>query len=95
MAGDSRTSADSQTGWSAQPSHGSPCAGQIITVGYQLMDVTRAALLDGVLTLVISHPLSDMARKTVAGMIRAVVLGESEGHHTVVLPFAVLSRETI
>lgn len=73
----------------------SPRAGQIVTVGYQLMDVTRAALLDGVLTLVISHPLAEMARETVAGMIRAVALGESEGNHTVVLPFGVLSRENI
>ena len=70
-------------------------AGQIVSVGFQLMDVTRTALLDGVLTLVISHPLADMARETVAGMIRAVSQRDGEGNHTVVLPFALLGRESI
>ena len=32
-------------------------AGNIVVVGYDLMDITRAALLDGSMTLVISHPL--------------------------------------
>ena len=37
-------------------------ASKIVTVGYELMDVTRAGLLDGTLTLVISHPLSTSRR---------------------------------
>lgn len=36
-------------------------------VGYDLMDVTRAALLDGSMTLVISHPLERLAREAIDG----------------------------
>jgi hypothetical protein len=32
-------------------------AGQIVTLGYDLTKVTCAALLDGTMTLIISHPL--------------------------------------
>ena len=46
-------------------------AGKVVTVGYQLMDNTRIGLLDGTLTMVISHPLDLLASETIAGMIRA------------------------
>jgi hypothetical protein len=41
-------------------------------VGYELIDVTRAALLDGTLTFLIAHPLERLADETIAGMLRAV-----------------------
>ena len=46
-------------------------AKEIVTVGYDLTEATRAALLDGTLNFVISHPLEALARETLAAMIRA------------------------
>jgi LacI family transcriptional regulator len=70
-------------------------AGHIAAVGYQLMDNTRAALLDGVLTLVISQPLARIGDEVVSGMIEA--LNARSGHRTFtsVLPFDIYTRENI
>lgn len=46
-------------------------AGKMVVVGDELTNVTRAALLDGTLTLVISHPLDRMARDLIKGMVKA------------------------
>jgi LacI family transcriptional regulator len=70
-------------------------AGEIVVVGYELMDVTRGALLDGTLTFVISHPLARLAEEALAGMIRAVNATSSEGNYTSVLPFEIYTRENI
>lgn len=42
-----------------------------VAVGYELMDETKSGLLDGILTLVISHSLELLARETIAAMIRS------------------------
>jgi len=70
-------------------------AGQIITVGYQLMEYTRAALLDGVLTVVISQPLSRIADEVVSGMISALSNRNENRTHTSILPFEIYVRENI
>jgi LacI family transcriptional regulator len=70
-------------------------AGGIVVVGYELMDVTRAALLDGTLTFVISHPLARLAEETLARMIRAVNATSNEGNYTSILPFEIYTRENI
>lgn len=70
-------------------------AGEIVLVGYQLMDVTRAALLDGTMTLAISHPLKLMAQETVAGMMRACVAGAKVGNWTSIIPFEIYTRENL
>lgn len=68
-------------------------AGSIVVVGYDLMDVTRAALLDGSMTLVISHPLNRLAREAIDGMIRACA---SPGtNQTSIVPFDMFTRENI
>jgi LacI family transcriptional regulator len=68
-------------------------AGSIVVVGYDLMDVTRAALLDGTMTLVISHPLNRLAREAIDGMIRACA---SPGtNQTSIVPFDIFTRENI
>lgn len=72
---------------------GSGRAGSIVVVGYDLTDVTRAALLDGTMTLIISHPLARLARKAVDGMIRACVSPGS--NHTSIVPFEIFTRENI
>ena len=70
-------------------------ANEIVTVGYELMDVTRAALLDGILTLVISHPLPLLADAAIAGMIRASGPSPDAGNQTTILPFEIFTRENI
>jgi LacI family transcriptional regulator len=70
-------------------------AGNLVTVGYELMDNTRAALLDGVLTLVISHPLERLADEVMSGMINAVSTGAERRTFTSVLPFDIYTRENI
>lgn len=68
-------------------------AGSMVVVGYDLMDVTRAALLDGAMTLVISHPLERLAREAIDGMIRAC--GEPRSNQTSIVPFDIYTRENL
>lgn len=68
-------------------------AGKMVVVGYDLTDVTRAALLDGTMTLVISHPLSRLARDAIDGMIRACANPGS--NQTSIAPFEIFTRENI
>ncbi|MGH7118717.1 MAG: LacI family DNA-binding transcriptional regulator [Acetobacteraceae bacterium] len=70
-------------------------AGQITVVGYELMDVTRQALVDGILTLVISHPLARLAEETIAVMIRAVASQAESANLISILPFDIYTRENI
>ena len=70
-------------------------AGKIIAVGYQLMDNTRAALLDGVLTLVISHPLAHLSDEVMSGMIKALNTRSGSRTFTSVLPFDIFTRENV
>lgn len=74
-------------------SHGS--AGRIVVVGYDLMDITRAALLDGTMTLVISHPLERLAREAVDAMVAACSSASGAGNWTRVVPFDLFTRENI
>lgn len=68
-------------------------AGQIVVVGYDLTEVTRSALLDGSLTLVISHPLAHLARELIDGMVRACA--NQSGNQTSIVPFEIYTRENI
>lgn len=68
-------------------------AGKMVVVGYDLMDVTRAALLDGAMTLVISHPLDRLAREAIDGMIRACATPGS--NQTSIVPFEIYTRENL
>ena len=72
---------------------GHPRRGQVVLIGYQLMEVTRNALLDGTMTLVIGSPMRQMTRTLIDGMVQA-----STGHLgnlTAILPFELLTRENI
>lgn len=68
-------------------------ANKMVVVGYDLTEVTRAALLDGTMTLVISHPLARLARDAINGMIRACANPGS--NHTSIAPFEIFTRENI
>ena len=70
-------------------------AGQIVTVGHQLLDYTRAGLLDGTMTMVIHHPLELLAGEAISGMIRACASPSDGNRQTTVLPFEIYTRENI
>ncbi len=70
-------------------------AGTVMLVGYELMDVTREALLDGTMTFVISHPLARLAEEALSGMVRALKVKGGDGNFTSVLPFEIYTRENI
>ncbi|SEM40733.1 transcriptional regulator, LacI family [Gemmobacter aquatilis] len=70
-------------------------AGQIVTVGYDLFDVTRMALLDGTMTLVISHALDRLAREALDVMIKACAAPASGANLTRIVPFELYTRENL
>ncbi|OBZ92106.1 transcriptional regulator [Pararhizobium polonicum] len=70
-------------------------AGKVMLVGYELMDITKQALLDGTMTFVISHPLNRVAEEALSGMVRCVKAKGGDGAYTSVLPFEIYTRENI
>jgi LacI family transcriptional regulator len=74
---------------------GSGRAGKIVVVGYELMNSTREALLDGTLTVVISHPLASLASEAIAGMTAAINDKGESRNRTRVLPFEIYTKENI
>lgn len=70
-------------------------AGKLVVVGYEVMPVTRDALLDGTLTFVISHPLARLANEALRGMIAALSDRASGTPVTTVLPFEIYTRENL
>jgi LacI family transcriptional regulator len=68
--------------------------GRIVVVGHQLLEVTRQALLDNYLTLLISYGLEDFAARIMAGMIQAV-RNPDYGNLTNIMPFEIYTRENI
>lgn len=67
----------------------------LVAVGYELFETTKAALLDGTLNFVISHPFERLARETISNMIRAKLAGRNAGSQTVLLDFEIYTRENI
>lgn len=70
-------------------------AGKLVTVGHDLMATTRAGLLDGALTMVISHPFETIARETIAATIRAKKSWPQAGGQSVRVPFELRTSENI
>ena len=70
-------------------------AGKVMLVGYELMDITKQALLDGTMTFAISHPLNRLADEAVAGMVRSVKTRGGDSNFTSILPFEIYTRENI
>ncbi len=69
-------------------------SGRVVAVGYELTDQTRAGLIDGVLKMILSHPLKEMTRLTVEAMVKAT----DEPNKTlpqIILPFEVYTSENI
>jgi LacI family transcriptional regulator len=70
-------------------------AGQLVTVGHELMDITRAALLDAALSIVISHPLQRMGSEVVSVMVAAATAGASKPLPATQLPFDIFTSENL
>ncbi|MFT3847668.1 MAG: LacI family DNA-binding transcriptional regulator [Propionivibrio sp.] len=68
---------------------------EVVTVGHDLMETTRAGLLDGSLTLVISHPFATVARETLAALVRARHAGPEDGTQSVIVPFEIYNSENL
>ena len=70
-------------------------ADRIIAVGNQVMENTRAALLDGTLTAVIECPLGRLGDELMSGMMKALNAQKDGGSFTSVLPFEIVTRENL
>jgi len=69
--------------------------GKFTVIAHELMDNTRAALLDGTVSLVLSHPLERMCEELLRAMIRAADDKSESRTHTLILPFDIYTRENI
>ena len=72
-----------------------PRRDDFVAVGYELFDATRAALIDGTLTLVISHPMDAFAREAISTMIKAKEAGPDAGAQNVSLRFEIYTSENV
>lgn len=70
-------------------------SGELVTIGYELIEVTKAALLDQTLTMAISHPVERLARETIAAMINAKSVQSTNAMPTVLLPFDINTPENL
>ena len=70
-------------------------AGCIVAVGLDFTEFTRAALLDGTLNFLISHPMQSFAHETIAAMIRSYDGGADFPPQSISLPFEVYTPENI
>ena len=66
--------------------------GSLIVIGHELMDPTRAALIDGVLTMVIAHPVARLAQEAISAMSEAAK-GTPPGQH--LIGFDIVTAENI
>ena len=67
----------------------------IIAVGYELTDFTRAALIDGTMNFLITHPLQTLANEAIAAMIRASDGGIDFQPQAINLPFEIYTSENL
>ena len=70
-------------------------AKEIFAVGYDLTDVTRAALIDGTINVLISHPLQALAHEAIAAMIQSYEGGQDFPPQSVSLPFEIYTSENL
>lgn len=70
-------------------------AARIVTVGLDLTDATRSGLIDGVMKLVLSHPLPLLARTAVEAMAQALERGRPTSAPQILLPFDIYTSENV
>ena len=66
-----------------------------IAVGYELFEHTRSALIDGTLSLVISHPMRRFACETIATLVKAKRAGSDAGAQRVAFGFEIHTPESV
>ena len=66
-----------------------------VAVGYELFDETRTALIDGTLSMVISHPMETFARETISTLVKAKKAGADAGAQRVALGFEIYTSENV
>jgi LacI family transcriptional regulator len=67
----------------------------IVAVGYELTEFTRAALIDGTINFLITHPMQRLANEAIAAMIRAFDGGAEISPQTITLPFEIYTSENL
>ena len=72
-----------------------PKRDDFIAVGYELFEDTRAALIDGTLSFVISHPMERFARETVSTLMKAKQGGPNSGAQRVTFGFEIYTPESV
>jgi LacI family transcriptional regulator len=65
---------------------------KLVTIGHELMEPTRVALMDGILTMVIAHPTTRMLQAAVEAMCDAAS-GQPPGQH--MIGFDIYTAENI
>ena len=70
-------------------------AKQLVTVGYDMTEITRSALLSGVLNFVVAHPLATLAHQLISAMIKSVISEPETAPLTITLPFDIFVSESI
>jgi LacI family transcriptional regulator len=68
---------------------------QLTTVCHDLSDITRQALLDGVVTAVLSHPLPTLAARLCEAMVQATGAKTPPGRVQTLLPFEVYTSANV
>ena len=67
----------------------------IITICLELTEQTRAALIDGIVDVVISHPRAALAERAVEVMVRALEDRAGDGLSQILLPFDIFISENV
>lgn len=70
-------------------------AKDIFAVGYDLTDVTRAALLDGTINLLIAHPMARLGEAAITAMIQTFEGGADFPPPFISLPFDIYTSENL
>ncbi|HSA81147.1 MAG TPA: hypothetical protein VLE23_10005 [Geminicoccaceae bacterium] len=68
---------------------------RVVTIGLDLTDLTRAGLIDGVVKLILSHPIQLIAKATVQAMAQAIDGSWRETPAEILLPFDVHTPENV
>jgi LacI family transcriptional regulator len=67
----------------------------LVTIGYQITDITRSALTDGVLKFIISNPVKAIAREAVFAMTSAMAHGPDNLLPSIAVPMDVFTPENV
>lgn len=72
-----------------------PKRDDFVVVGYELFEDTRAALIDGTISLIISHPIERFASETIATLMKAKSAGRDAGVFRVTFGFEMYGPESV